>query len=102
MRCLTVTGRSVASRMARTQSATTFGVSIRHAPKLPFCTRGEGQPQLRLYSSYPQAEAMRIDSASSAGSDPPSWSATGCSTGVKPRSCSRLPKRIAPVVTISV
>ncbi|EJW95288.1 secreted protein [gut metagenome] len=36
MRCLTVTGLSVTSIMARTQAATVFGSNIRQAPKLPF------------------------------------------------------------------
>ena len=102
MRCFTVTGRSVSLIIARTHWATSLASSMRHAPKLPFCTRGEGQPQLRLYSSYPQAEAVLTEKASSAGSEPPSWSATGCSVGEKPRSASRSPNRIAPVVTISV
>jgi hypothetical protein len=40
--------------------------------------------------------------ASASGSLPPSWSATGCSTALKPSRRSRGPKMIAPVVTISV
>ena len=36
------------------------------------------------------------------GSDPPSCSATGCSTGSKANSRARSPCRIAPVVSISV
>ena len=51
MRCLTVTGRRVAARMAATHSATNSGVFIRQAPKLPLCTRSEGQPTLRFTSS---------------------------------------------------
>ena len=31
--------------------ATSAGSAIRHAPKLPVCTRSDGQPQLRLISS---------------------------------------------------
>jgi hypothetical protein len=48
---LTVTGTGTASRIARTQSADQRRLAIRHAPKLPVCTRSDGQPQLRLISS---------------------------------------------------
>ena len=51
MRHLTVTGTETASVIAFTMSATRSGRSIRAAPKPPFCTRSEGQPQLRLISS---------------------------------------------------
>ena len=51
MRCLTVTGIETAARMAATPSATTSGRAMRHAPKLPFCTRSEGQPTLIFTSS---------------------------------------------------
>ena len=34
-----------------TQSATSDGSAIRHAPNAPRCTRSDGQPQLRLISS---------------------------------------------------
>ena len=38
-------------RIALTQSATSCGSAIRQAPNAPFCTRSDGQPQLRLISS---------------------------------------------------
>ena len=50
-RCLTVTGIFTASRMARTQSATSSGSAIRQAPNAPRCTRSLGQPMFRLTSS---------------------------------------------------
>jgi len=81
MRHLTVTGTSVASRMARTHAATSAGSAIRQAPKRPDCTRSEGQPTLRLISAKPASAAMRLASASSAGSEPPSCTARGCSAG---------------------
>jgi len=52
MRCFTVTGIGTASRIARTQRATSSGSAIRQAPKAPRCTRSLGQPMLRLISSY--------------------------------------------------
>ena len=51
IRCLTVTGIVTASRIARTQSATSSGSAIRQAPKAPRCTRSLGQPMLRFTSS---------------------------------------------------
>ena len=50
-RGLTVTGIDTASHIALTQSATSEGSAIRHAPKLPVCTRSLGQPTFRLISS---------------------------------------------------
>jgi hypothetical protein len=51
IRHFTVTGMSEASRMARTQSATSDGSAIRQAPKRPDCTRSDGQPTLRFTSA---------------------------------------------------
>ena len=42
---------SIAAFMAATPSATRAGSAIKHAPKKPFCTRSEGQPQFRFTSS---------------------------------------------------
>ena len=39
------------ARIAATQSATSAGSRMRHAPKRPDCTRSDGQPTLRLISS---------------------------------------------------
>jgi len=39
---LDVTGSATASRIAFTQSATSCGSPMRHAPKLPVCTRSDG------------------------------------------------------------
>ena len=39
------------SRIALMQSATRCAFPIRHAPNIPFCTRSDGQPTLRLISS---------------------------------------------------
>jgi hypothetical protein len=44
-------GSALASRIARTQSATSSGSAIRHAPKAPRCTRSLGQPTFRFTSS---------------------------------------------------
>ena len=51
IRHFTVTGTPTAARIAATHSATRTGSAIRQAPKLPRCTRSDGQPQLRLISS---------------------------------------------------
>ena len=51
MRHLTVTGTETAAFIAATQSATRSGVRIRQAPKVPDCTRSDGQPTFRLISS---------------------------------------------------
>ena len=72
IRVFTVTGMSTTSRIALTQSATSAGSPMRQAPKRPFCTRSEGQPTLRLTSSYPRSSASLAQRARSAGLLPPS------------------------------
>jgi thymidine kinase len=73
------------SRMAYTQSATSVGSAIRQAPNAPRWTRSEGQPQLRLISSYPHCSPSFAHWARSSGSLPPNCSATGCSSSLKSR-----------------
>ena len=68
MRVFTVIGTDASSRMAATHSATRAGRAMRAAPKHPRCTRGLGQPTLRLTSSYPASSARRAHRARSAGS----------------------------------
>ena len=103
MRHFTVTGTGpAASIIAAAQSATSAGVRISAAPKQPDCTRSDGQPTLRLISSNPISRPIAAAAASSAGTDPPSCSASGRSSGWKASSRSRSPRRTAPVVTISV
>ena len=87
MRHFTVTGIATAAFIAATQSPTSAGSAIRHAPKRPSCTRSEGQPTLRLISSIAELLADARASRERRGiASRQAASATGCSAGSKPRS----------------
>ena len=96
----TVTGMAAAARIAWTQSATSWGVRNRHAPKLALRTLELGQPTLMFISSKPSCSARTAQAASAAGSLPPTCNASGCSL----RSNSRPlpPCRMEPLLCISV
>ena len=103
IRHFTVTGTGTAAAIiAAAQSATSPGDFISAAPKQPDCTRSDGQPTFRLTSSKPSSRPIAAAAASSAGTDPPSCSASGRSDGSNASRRSRSPRSTAPVVTISV
>ena len=99
MRHLIETGIETASCIALKQSATTFFSFMRHAPKFPFCTRSDGQPQFKLTSLKPAASTSFDAAARSAGLLPPSCSTAGCSNGSCPRNKSLFSQCRSPVDT---
>ena len=79
-RSLTVTGTETASATALVIRQARSASSSSDAPDDVFVTLRTGQPMLRSTMSAPAASHMRAASAQATGSDPNTWTASGCSS----------------------
>ena len=102
MRHLTVTGTRTRARMAAT--AARHQLRLRHQAgaeaALLHAVRRAADVEVDLVVAIALADRRRLRQP--AGSEPPSCSATGCSSALKPSSRSRWPCSTASAVTISV
>jgi type IV secretory pathway ATPase VirB11/archaellum biosynthesis ATPase len=79
-RSLTVTGTETASATAAVMRQARSASSSSEAPEAVFVTLRTGQPMLRSTMSAPAATHMRAASAHATGSEPKTWTASGCSS----------------------